>query len=86
VWVMLGFGVFGFALEKMKLPLAPFVIGFVLAPIAEEHLCAGLMQSGGSYWPLITRPISLIFCIVAVLLLSFSIVQHLKTNLRSSDE
>ena len=86
VWVMLGFGVFGFALERMKIPLAPFVIGFVLAPIAEEHLCAGLMQTGGSYWPLITRPISLIFCVVAVLLLSFSIAQHIKTKSKSSDE
>ena len=76
VWVMLGFGLLGFSLERMKIPLAPFVIGFVLAPIAEEHLCAGLMQTGGSYWPLITRPISMVFCLVAVLLLCFSIATH----------
>ena len=44
VWAMLGFGVFGFAAEKMKIPLAPFVIGFVLAPIAEEHLSAAMTQ------------------------------------------
>lgn len=80
VWAMLGFGVFGFAMEKMKIPLAPFVIGFVLAPIAEEHLSAGLMQTGGSYWPLVTRPISLIFCVVTALLLCWSIAQHTKTN------
>ncbi len=86
VWVMLGFGVFGFVLERMKIPLAPFVIGFVLAPIAEEHLCAGLMQTGGSYWPLITRPISLIFCFVAVFLLFFSIARHIKKTPKRSDE
>lgn len=86
VWAMLGFGVFGFALEKMKIPLAPFVIGFVLAPIAEEHLSAGLMQTGGSYWPLVTRPISLIFCVVAALLLCWSIARHTKQTQNSTNE
>ncbi|MEO1998317.1 MAG: tripartite tricarboxylate transporter permease, partial [Planctomycetaceae bacterium] len=42
VWVMLGFGVLGVGLQSLKIPLAPFVIGFVLAPIAEENLVAGL--------------------------------------------
>ena len=59
VLVMLLFGILGWRMEKAKLPLAAFVIGFVLAPIAEENLCAGLMASGGSYLPLITRPLSL---------------------------
>ena len=43
VVVMLAFGVIGWRMEKAKLPLAAFVIGFVLAPVAEENLCAGLM-------------------------------------------
>lgn len=80
VWAMLGFGVFGFALEKLKIPLAPFVIGFVLAPIAEEHLSAGLMQTGGSYLPLVTRPISLIFCSIAAILLCWTLIRHHKTK------
>ncbi len=73
VWVMLAFGVIGFGLERLRLPLAPLVIGFVLAPIAEEHLSGGLMQSGGSYWPLLTRPISACFCLVALVLLCWSL-------------
>ncbi|MBT6461321.1 MAG: tripartite tricarboxylate transporter permease, partial [Opitutae bacterium] len=59
VFIMLVFGISGWLMEKAKLPLAAFVIGFVLAPVAEENLCAGLMASGGSYVPLVTRPISL---------------------------
>lgn len=59
VWVMLGFGAVGLFLTRFRIPVAPFVIGFVLAPIAEEHLIEGLMQSGGSWWPLVTRPVSL---------------------------
>ena len=42
VVVMLAFGVIGWRMEKAKLPLAAFVIGFVLAPVAEENLCAGI--------------------------------------------
>ena len=69
VLVMLLFGIIGWQMEKARLPLAAFVIGFVLAPIAEENLCAGLMASGGSYLPLLSRPISLCLIISAVMLL-----------------
>ena len=33
VWVMLAFGLVGFFLERARVPLGPFVIGFVLAPL-----------------------------------------------------
>jgi putative tricarboxylic transport membrane protein len=69
VGVMLAFGLIGFGMERVKLPLAPFVIGFVLAPVAEENLSAGLMLYGGSYLPLISRPISLLFLLIALFLL-----------------
>ncbi len=80
VWVMLAFGVVGYAMERMKIPLAPLVIGFVLAPIGEEHLSAGLMQSGGSLLPMITRPISLVFCLVAAGLFTMTIRRRLSDN------
>ena len=69
VGVMLVFGVVGWRMEKAKLPLAAFVIGFVLAPLAEENLCAGLMASGGNYVPLVTKPISLGLLLIASMLL-----------------
>jgi putative tricarboxylic transport membrane protein len=65
VIVMFAFGLLGCLMERYKLPLAAFVIGFVLAPVAEENLCAGLMASGGSYAPLVTRPISLCLLVLA---------------------
>ena len=69
VIVMFVFGLLGCLMERSKLPLAAFVIGFVLAPVAEENLCAGLMASGGSYIPLLTRPISLCLLVLAGCLL-----------------
>ena len=56
IWVMLGFGLLGVLLEFAKVPLAPFVVGLILAPVAEAELRAGLMASAGSYMPLIERP------------------------------
>jgi putative tricarboxylic transport membrane protein len=68
VWVMLGFGLLGFLLESVRIPAAPFVIGFVLGPIAEDNLSQGLMATNGDWSPIVTRPISLLFVLVAVIL------------------
>ncbi|MDA0350291.1 MAG: tripartite tricarboxylate transporter permease [Verrucomicrobia bacterium] len=69
VWVMLGFGALGFLLESKNIPLAPFVIGFVLGPIAEENLTSGLISTNGSWLPIVTRPIPLVFLLVALTML-----------------
>lgn len=66
VWIMLLFGLVGLAMEIARFPLAPFVIGFVLAPLAEGKLRSALMISDGSLWPLVTRPISLLLLLVSV--------------------
>ncbi|MEX2617842.1 MAG: tripartite tricarboxylate transporter permease [Alphaproteobacteria bacterium] len=66
VWVMLAFGVIGFAMERCKVPLGPFVIGLVLAPIAESGLRSGLMITAGDIVPLFTRPISGVFMAICV--------------------
>lgn len=66
VWVMLLFGVLGFVLEMAAIPLGPFVIGLILCPVAELSLRSGLMASGGSFAPLVTRPVSLAFMIIAI--------------------
>ncbi len=74
VWVMLVFGVIGFLLERARYPLGPFVIGFVLAPLMESKLRTGLMMTGGSIEPMFTRPLSLIFLLIAIVLLVWPLV------------
>ena len=77
VWVMLAFGALGLLLEKYRIPLAPLVLGFVLAPLAEEHLVIGLMMSGGGLASLFTRPVSAVLLIVAIVIL---VVPFLRKN------
>lgn len=86
VWVMLGFGLLGLVLERNRIPLAPFVIGFVLSPIAEENLSAGLMSSQGSWLPIITRPISLLFVVISALLLIVPLVRQFRKKRDSKQE
>ncbi|MCS7235023.1 MAG: tripartite tricarboxylate transporter permease [Armatimonadota bacterium] len=58
VWVMLAFGVLGFALREMGYPVAPLVLGFILGPMADDNLRRGLSLAGGEVTPFLTRPIS----------------------------
>lgn len=69
IWVLLGFGLFAFIVEKKGYALAPMVLGLILAPIAEMHLRRGLTASKGSFMPLLERPVSLFFICVAVLMI-----------------
>jgi len=61
VWIVPLFGLAGLAMEQVRLPLASFVIGFVLAPMADAKLRSALMISDGY----VTRPGSLGLLLVA---------------------
>lgn len=78
VWVMLAFGAAGFVMQRLEIPLAPFVIGFVLAPIGEENLVAALQQSGGTLLPLVQRPMAGVFTLLATVLLAWPIWQRFR--------
>tara|TARA_B110000003_G_scaffold60933_1_gene61218 strand:+ start:16304 stop:17809 length:1506 start_codon:yes stop_codon:yes gene_type:complete len=81
VWVMLGCGALGYIMSKARVPLAPFVIGFVLAPIAEAKLRTALMISGGSYLQVFERPVAVGLLFVCVLLLLFPSIGFLRSKL-----
>jgi len=82
VWIMLGFGVLGFLMERGGLPLGPFVIGFILAPIAESRLRQGLMMTDGSYLPLVTQPLTFSLMLLAVLLLFWPLIRSWRLSRR----
>ena len=75
IWVMLGFGLLGVLLELAKVPLAPFVVGLVLAPVAEAELRSGLMASGGSFMPLIERPVACAMLILSAVLFAWPFIR-----------
>jgi hypothetical protein len=66
VYVMVAFGVVGFYLESQRVPVAPLILGLILGPMVEENLRAGLIKTGGSFGPFLTRPISLVLWLLLV--------------------
>ena len=80
VWVMLVFGLIGLGMRRIKFPLAPFIIGFVLWPIAEENLGAGLMTHGGSLWPLFTQPIACTMIVLSFIMVLFPVLKKLNSG------
>lgn len=64
VIVMLIFAVVGFAMERKNYPLAPLVVGLVLAPIAETSFRQATMYTGGSVTPLLMTPVPIICAVL----------------------
>jgi putative tricarboxylic transport membrane protein len=76
VGMALVFGVFGYFLRKIEIPMAPLVIAFILTPMAEEAMKQSLLLSDGDFSIFITRPISALFIGISVLLLGASIFKR----------
>lgn len=65
-------GILAYGMVKVGIPLAPFIIGLILTPIAETNLRIALMTSS-DLWLFVTRPISGLFLFLTVLSLVWSI-------------
>jgi len=76
VWVMLGFGVLGFLLDRARVPLGPFVIGFVLADIFEVELRSSLQMSDNGFWGILDRPIAMSFLVISLVMLVWPFVRE----------
>jgi TctA family transporter len=57
----------GYFLVKLECEPAPFVLGFILGPMIEEHLRRALLISGGDPTVFFTRPISAALLLVAAI-------------------
>ncbi|WP_126975918.1 tripartite tricarboxylate transporter permease [Frigidibacter oleivorans] len=79
VWLMLGFGLLGFLMEKLDIPTAPTVLAVILGPMAEDALRRTLLISGGDAGALFSGAISWIL----IALLAVSTCLPLLKRLRS---
>jgi putative tricarboxylic transport membrane protein len=79
VWVMLVFGLIGFAMRLLNYPLAPLVLGIVLGDLMEANLRRGLVLTDGDLTPFFSRPICLVLIAIIVLtvVMRFDFVKRL---------
>lgn len=62
-------GIIGYFLVKLECEPAPFVLGFILGPMLEEHLRRAMLISGGDPTVFLTRPISAVLLAIAAVAL-----------------
>jgi putative tricarboxylic transport membrane protein len=82
VWMMLGFGVLGYLMKKLRYPIVPLVLGLVLGRLAENSLRQALTITGGSFSIFFTRPISALFIIAAILAYLTPVIRWAMKGLR----
>jgi putative tricarboxylic transport membrane protein len=68
--VMFMFGLVGLALSSCDFPVAPFLLGVILGPMADSNLRRALRLSDGSFAPMFARPI----CVFFLLIITFMIL------------
>ena len=66
VYMMIGFGVLGVIMDMFGMPMTPLMLSFILGPKIEEYFRTGCSYARGDLTSFITRPISLIFILVAI--------------------
>jgi len=79
--VILGF--VGYGMKKWGFPRGPLVLGFVLAPLAENYLIKSLGLYGVSF---VTQPIPLILLFLAILSLGYGSWESRKGKIAQGDE
>lgn len=84
IWVFFAFGCFGFIIDRLKIPMLPIILGFILGPMAEQHLRGGLDISQGSLLPLVTRPVALFFMILTGICFVLPLIKQRRAKDRKS--
>ena len=85
VFIMLIFGVLGVILRKFRIPLGPFILGFLIGPASERALRQALGMSNGNIGVLFSRPIAIAFY-VATIAFVFIIYYTFKKNKKELDK
>jgi putative tricarboxylic transport membrane protein len=86
LYLMLPVGIVSYFLIEMGYPIAPLVIGVILGPMADENLRRALMVTQGSFWPVLTRPVSLglVLIMAWMVLIQIPFVRNLKNRVVAS--
>jgi putative tricarboxylic transport membrane protein len=83
VYVLLAFGVLGYAMVKGGFPLAPFILGVILGDQIEVNLIRSVMTDPDP-WLFLTRPISGGLLAAAAASMAFAIWQHHRAKGKTS--
>lgn len=85
VFMVLGFGLLGYAMRLADLPAAPLLLGFVLGPLVEAQFRRAMVLARGDMTALVERPIAGTVLAISLLLLLWSLVGALRNRKPHAD-
>ena len=86
VYLALIFGFIGYAMQRLKIPAPPVILGLVLGPKIESTLVISLVLGHGSWSILWTRPICQVMIGIILLMLLFPTIKKTFKRLRTVGE
>ncbi len=66
LWVLVGFGIFGYGLRKLAIDPSPLVVALVLGPMMEKTLRQSLFMARGNVLEILSRPLTLTLLILGL--------------------
>jgi TctA family transporter len=78
VFVMAGFGLFGYICAKLEMEAAPMMLAFIIGPMMEEYLRRALLLSRSDPLVFLQRPISATMLILSALALAVVLLPSLR--------
>jgi len=81
--IMFVFGLLAYFMKKFGFPIVPLLLAIILGPQLEEHLRMSLIISSGDPSIFFTKPISLVFIIIAVVSFIGPIISPKLTQMRN---
>lgn len=73
IYVMLFFGVVGFAMREMDYPMAPLVLGIVLGPLLDKSFRRGMVLFNGDFTGFLSQPIAAVLALACMVMILASI-------------
>jgi TctA family transporter len=85
VIVSICFGLVGYAMRSIGMPLIPFILGFILGPLVEKSYLQTISSYGGIHG-FFTRPIAVALMVLTVAVLAYEIISNRKAAKRDPAE
>ncbi len=78
VWLLFGFGILGYFMERFEFSPTPIVLALILGPMVEAEFRRTLTLFQGSLVPVLFRPISLFIIVLIIISVVFPLVRELR--------
>ncbi|WP_146589307.1 tripartite tricarboxylate transporter permease [Puniceibacterium confluentis] len=86
--VMIGFGVMGWVLRKLDVPLVPIILGTLLGNAMESNMRRAITIDDGNWWTLVDSPLSLTLWTIAAIgfILPVLVGKVIRSKMRRDEE